>query len=279
MIDGVANTYSYLGSRSFDDCVDELAGAGFRRVEAMVGPGHLWPDALDASARAGLARGLAARGVALETINQPNLDLNLASADPAMRAHSVRRFADAVRLAGDLGCPRVVVGPGKANPLAPAPRASLEGWLLDALGALDAVARPLGVRLLLENMPFAFMPRFDDLHAFAARAGDLVGGLVFDVANAWFVGEDPAAAMRAAADAIELVHVSDTGRDRYAHAPIGAGDVPWREAGAAYAALGRAPPVVAEIVSAHPRDDLPGAFVRLRQLGWTFGARAPARAA
>jgi sugar phosphate isomerase/epimerase len=123
------------------------------------------------------------------------------------------------------------------------------------------------------------MPRFDDLHAFAARAGDLVGGLVFDVANAWFVGEDPAAAMIAAGGAIELVHVSDTGRDRYAHAPIGAGDVPWRDVGVAYAALGHAPPVVAEIVSARPRDDLPGTFVRLREFGWTPGTRSPARAA
>lgn len=279
MIAGVANTYSYLGSHAFEACVDELVDAGFRRVEAMIGPGHLWPDALDAAARSALARGLAARGVVLETINQPNLDLNLASADPAMRAHTVRRFTDAVRLAGDLGCPRVVIGPGKANPLAPAPRASLEGWLLDALRALDAVARPLRVRLLLENMPFAFMPRFDDLHAFATRAGDLVGGLVFDVANAWFVGEDPAAAMAAADGAIALVHVSDTGRDRYAHAPIGAGDVPWRDTGAAYAALVHAPPVVAEIVSARPRDDLPGAFARLRELGWAPDARSPARAA
>ncbi len=261
-----ANTYSYLLSHSFEACVGELAEAGFMRVEAMIGPGHLWPDALDVSERKRLRRFVARLGIELVSLNQPNLDLNVASLDPPMREHSVRRFADAIRLAADLGCPRVVVGPGKANPLLPVARPRLEALLAESLDELVPLGERLGIRVLLENMPFAFLPSLRDLLDVVSRLGSV--GLVYDVANGWFIGEDPSAALVQGASVIELVHVSDTTRDRYAHAPIGVGTVPWREVGRAYAGLPTSPRVVAEIVSATPSLDLPGAFDALREFGW-----------
>jgi sugar phosphate isomerase/epimerase len=266
MARGVANTYSFLLSHSLEACSALLADLGFTRLEAMIGPGHLWPEDLDAAGRARLRRHLGRIGMELVTLNQPNLDLNLASLDGAMRAHSERRFADALRLAADLGCPRVVVGPGKPNPLLPAPRERLEGLLAGPLERLLRMGERLGVAVLLENMPFAFLPRLADLIALHRRVGGF--GVVYDVANAWFVGEDPAAGLAEGAGLIEVVHVSDTGRDRYAHAPIGAGDVPWREAGRAFAALADRVPLVAEIISESPSKDLADAFRALHGLGW-----------
>jgi L-ribulose-5-phosphate 3-epimerase len=266
-VDAVANTYSYLLSHSLEACASELADAGFARIEAMIGPGHLWPDALDHRQRVALRRFLEQRGVEVVTLNQPNLDLNLVSRDDAMRAHSLHRFEQAVLLAADLGCARVVVGPGKANPLLPSPSEHLAVWLVQALESLQRVAQPLGVRILLENMPFAFLPRLDDLLDFLRRLEGLEVGLVYDIANGWFVGEDPVAALARGAEAIEIVHVSDTGRDRYAHAPIGEGTVPWQDVGRGYALLSGVP-VVAEIVSMNPASDLVEAFVALRGLGW-----------
>lgn len=273
----VANTYSFLLSHGFEDSVDALSALGFSRVEAMIGPGHLWPDALDAADRRALGRRLRGRGVELTTINQPNLDLNLVALDPAARDHARRRFEDAVRLAADLGCPAVVVGPGKANPLLPAPRERLRPWLVEALDGLAQVARPLGVRLLVENMPFAFLPRCDELVALADDLDGLDLGLVVDVANCWFAGEDPRAALERGGSRVALVHVSDTARDRYAHAPIGEGTVPWRDVALGYASLPAPVPVVAEIVSAAPLRDLADAFVRLGACGWPFPV--PAREA
>lgn len=263
----VANTYSYLLSHSLEACASELAEAGFARIEAMLGPGHLWPDALDQRKRAALRHCLEELGIEVVTLNQPNLDLNLVSRDVGMRAHSLHRFEQAVLLAADLGCARVVVGPGKANPLLPSPSDQLAVWLVEALEALQRVALRNGVRILLENMPFAFLPRLDDLLGFLRRVEGLDVGLVYDIANGWFVGEDPVAALARGADAIDVVHISDTGRDRYAHAPIGEGTVPWRDIGLAYP-LPAGVPVVAEIVSANPGPDLVEAFVALRGLGW-----------
>ena len=51
-----------------------------------------------------------------------------------------------------------IVGPGKANPLFPMPRDRMVSYFYRALDKLAPLARQVGTRLFIENMPFAFLP-------------------------------------------------------------------------------------------------------------------------
>lgn len=263
-----ANTYSFTLSHTVAASLEILAAHGFRAFEAMISPDHLWPEALDPAARRELAARASGAGLRIISINQPNIDLNLAALDPGMRRLTLDRLLKSVDLAADLGAAQVVVGPGKPNPLLPAPRERLMDSFLAAFGALRDRARARGVSLALENMPFAFLPAADDLVEALARIDDPTVGVVYDVANAVFIGADPVAELGRLAGRVTLVHVSDTGRTRYLHAPIGAGEVPFDAIGEALAALGYGGPVVAEIISDRPAEHLPASYRALRALGW-----------
>ena len=57
--------------------------------------------------------------------------------------------------------------------------------------------------------------------------------IVYDVANAAYIGEDPVACLLSAHSTIGLVHISDTGLEEWGHDPIGTGVVKFGELGVA----------------------------------------------
>ena len=158
------NTYAYTFSHTAADCLQAYAGSA-RGLEVMMYPGHAWPDDLDAAARRDLVKLSADTGVPLISLNSPNIDINVAAAAPGMRAYSIDLVCRIIKLAGDLGVPGVVFGPGKQNPLMPAPRETLLGYFQDAMERFVPAARAAGTRLLAENMPFAFLPDAESLMA------------------------------------------------------------------------------------------------------------------
>jgi len=262
-----ANTYSYIQRGPAFDAVTSLAG-DFRVFELMAYPGCLWPAELDAVARRELRARLADAGVRVVALNTPNVDLNLAAAAPEMRAHTLRILGGIVELAGDLGVPAVVIGPGKANPLFPEPSARLEENLASSLDVLHPLARDKGVKLLLENMPFAFLPRAGEVMDFLGRYGAADIAALYDAANAYFAGEDPSAALLAMAPRLAYVHLSDTGLAPYRHDPVGTGTVPFEQVAETFRGLGRPYDVVLEIISRDPDRDLRESARRLRARGW-----------
>ena len=187
--------------------------------------------------RAALRRLIIQRGLRVVTLNMPNIDMNVAGASVEMRRYTLDLLRQIVELAGDLGVPGVVVGPGKANPLFPAPRDRLEGYFFAALDELAPLARKVGTSLWVENMPFAFIPDIEGLMQALDRYGNGDVGVVYDVANGHFIKEDLGEALRRCRKRLKLVHLSDTGQQVYRHDPVGAGDVPFAQV----------PPVLNEI--------------------------------
>ncbi len=190
------NTYAYTGSHSAAECLTHLADQGYSDFELMMVPGHLWPASADAPARRALRRLAESRGLRLLSLNMPNIDLNIAAAAEEMRRHTLGILHAILGLAGDLGVPGVVIGPGKANPLMPAPEEVLLGHFFRALDELAPHAERVGTKLYVENMPFAFLPRADELMAALERYGDERIAVIYDVANGHFAGEDPAEGLR-----------------------------------------------------------------------------------
>ncbi len=211
------NTYAYTGSHPAADCLAHLADQGFAEFELMMVPGHLWPASADAAARRALGRLIEARGLRVASLNMPNIDLNIAALAEEMRRHTLGILHGILGLAGELGVPGVVIGPGKANPLMPAPEEVLLGYFFRALDELAPHAERVGTRLYVENMPFAFLPHADQLMATLERYGDPRIRVIYDVANGHFIGEDPGEGLRRVSSRLALVHVSDTPREVYRH--------------------------------------------------------------
>src|SRR5690606_14363513 len=93
--------------------------------------------------------------------------------------------------------------------------------------------RQAGVRLLLENTPYCFRPTIGELVDVVEQVKSEHLGIVYDVANAAYIDEDPAASLEAHARHIGLLHVSDTGTEVWGHDPIGTGIIDFEKLGRA----------------------------------------------
>jgi L-ribulose-5-phosphate 3-epimerase len=262
------NTYSYTASHAALDCLRHLAAQGYTDFELMIYPGHLWPAATDAAGRHALRTFVNGQGLRILSLNMPNIDMNIAAAAEEMRRHTLGLLHAILELAGDLEVPGVVVGPGKANPLLPLPTELLLGHFFRALDELAPHAERVGTQLYVENMPFAFLPDAESLVAALERYGDDRIAVIYDVANAVFIGEDLGAGLRRVQPRLRLVHLSDTPREVYRHSRVGEGVVPFAEIPALLDEVRYADPPMLEIIADDPDRAIEASVERLFALGW-----------
>ncbi len=262
------NTYSYIFGGSAYDTVARLADQGYGGVELMFFPGHLWPAELDATKLRGL-RSLCEQRLRLVSVNMPNVDMNVAAAAEEMRAYTLDLLTRFIRCAGELGAGGIVVGPGKPNPLFPMPRERMMSHFYRALDVLAPLARQCGTRLLLENMPFAFLPDAGGLMQAIDGYGDDGIRVIYDVANAHFIGEAPVDGLRRVQQRLSLVHFSDTTRQSYKHDPLGCGDVPLAGIPQAMKEIGCTELPMLEIISRNPDADIADSCRRMREMGFS----------
>ena len=265
------NTYSYIFGGSAADTVARLADQGYGGVELMFFPGHLWPAELDAAKLRGL-RNLCEQRLRLVAVNMPNVDINVAAAAEEMRAYTLDLLIKFVRCAGELGAGGIIIGPGKPNPLFPMPRDRMVSHFYRALDVLAPLAREVGTRLLIENMPFGFLPDAESLMNVVDFYGDAGIRVIYDVANAHFIGEAPTEGLRRVRDRLSLVHFSDTTRQTYKHDPLGHGDVPLAGIASAMKEAGYSELPMLEIISRSPDADIADSCARMREAG--FGGEA-----
>jgi sugar phosphate isomerase/epimerase len=266
------NTYSYTLTHDVRSCVAALGERGYTEFELMMYPKHLWPADIDRAGRQALRRFIEPNGLRITTLNMPNIDLNVAAAAAEMRAHTLANLRGVVELAGDLGAPGVVIGPGKPNPLLPAPTELLMGYFFAALDTLAPLAERAGTALYVENMPFAFLPAIDAMLAALDRYGNDRIGVVYDVANGHFIGEDIGAALRKCRKRLKIVHLSDTNQKVYRHDPVGMGTVDFASVPAVLDEIGYRKRPVLEIISSDADRGIDDSVAKLVATG--FGRAA-----
>lgn len=260
------NTYSYIFGGSAAETVARLADQGYGGVELMFFPGHLWPAELDASKLRSLRR-LCETRLRLVAVNMPNVDINVAAAAEEMRTYTLDLLTKIVRCAGELGAGGIIVGPGKPNPLFPMPRERMISYFYRALDRLAPLARQAGTKLLIENMPFAFLPDAQSLMQVVDLYGDESIRVIYDVANAHFIGEAPTDGLRRVRDRLALVHFSDTTRQSYKHDPLGRGDVPLAGLASTLKEVGYSELPMLEVISHNPDADIAQSCMILQQAG------------
>jgi sugar phosphate isomerase/epimerase len=263
-----ANTYSYTLEYPVRACIERLAARGFREFELMMYPGHLWPAHIDGKGRRELKDFMAGEGLRVGTLNMPNVDLNIAAATDEMRTMTLGILRGVVGLAGDLGADGVVIGVGKANPLFPMPREKMVAHFYKALDELVPLAQEKGTAIFVENMPFAFLPKIDEMLEAIERYGDQRVGVVYDVANGHFMKEDVSEGLRKCAPRLRVVHLSDTNQAVYKHDAVGLGTVDFRPVPAVLAEIGFTNKPVLEIIAPDPDAAIGDSVRRLSELGW-----------
>lgn len=262
------NTYGYIWSIPAPQCVRRLARLGYRQFEFLLQPPHLSFDDVGPEARRELRSILKDVGAYKTTINLPSLDHNLASPFSRVRAATVAMFEDTIDLAADIGAETVIVVPGRMSPLFPPSIEDRTAWVVDGISKLLPRAEDRGVGLAVENVPFAAFPDATSLESFVRGFGSPAIGVCYDVANAHFIGENPAMGIRQLADLLRIVHLSDTGRRTWRHDQIGMGTVPFAEVVEAMDAVAFEGACTLEIISQDPDAGILNSHRALEPLGF-----------
>lgn len=229
----IINTFSYLWQTSAIDAISELVDNGYRTFEVPISSPHCWPEEISDAQRTTAKATLDASGARIRSLNAGGYDINLASPGANMRRKSIEHIASVIDLAVAWDVPDVVISPGTRRPMISPSLDRVHGWLYESFETLLPLAKQAGKRLLMENTPYCFTPFIGDLAGIVTTVDDDALKIVYDVANAAYIEEEPVAALLAHSEHIELIHISDTGTDIWGHDPIGTGVIDFVGLGAA----------------------------------------------
>jgi sugar phosphate isomerase/epimerase len=227
---------------------------------------------MSSSERSAIRARLNACGAKIRSLNAGGYDINLASPAANMRRKSVEHIKSVIDLAAAWGVAEVVISPGTRRPMISPSLEKTYGWMCESLENLIPLARQAGARLLFENTPYCFTPTIGDLAGIVSTVDDDSLKVVYDVANAAYIGEDPVTGLLSNHESIGLVHISDTGLEAWGHDPIGTGVIDWDALGKAVKTTCGADNVVLEIIrEENPVQEFAKAMQDLRNQGWELG--------
>jgi sugar phosphate isomerase/epimerase len=268
-----ASTFPFLYSHSGLDALKHLKTLGYDRFEMMIFPPHCWPAEMTKAQRAEIGKWLDGEGGRITSFCYPLLDNNPNSVDRLMRQYTLDRYREAIDLAAEWKCPEVVAIPGPVNSLINPPVKWMLDWFVEGMKTLVAHAKGTGVGLLLENVPFTFLPTAADMKRTAEMIDPSIG-VNFDVCNSAYIKEDVPAAIRLLGKMIRNVHISDSGYGDFKHDRLGTGIVQPGPAAKALVEIGYTGTTVLEIIADaldpknDPDGDIRASHAILAQNGW-----------
>jgi len=248
--------------------VSHAAAGGWNGIEWRGGPDGTVRTDWPAERRGVLRRAVedsGLRSIAVTTYS------NVISGDPGLVQASIADAVAHAELARDLRAPAIRVFLGERDD--DASHRTLERRAIDALGELLEHVRPLGVTVAIE--PHDDHVRSERIRPILDALPDPALGVVWDIGNAWSVGEDPAAGLTAYAGRICWVQVKDgTGIGAtWRLCDLGAGEVPLERALASLAETCAAadadlPPISLEWERAWDPELTPAEIALPRAHGW-----------
>jgi sugar phosphate isomerase/epimerase len=268
-----ASTFPFLYSHSGLDALRHLRELGYDSFEMMIFPPHCWPAEMSAADRRATRDWLLGEGARISSFCYPLLDNNPNSTDRIMRRYTLDRYREAIDLAAEWGCPYVCAIPGAIGTLINPPRQWMIDWFVEGMKELVQHAKGTGVQIIIENVPFTFLPTAKDMAETAALIGPEVG-VNFDICNSAFIHEDPAEAIRLLGSLVKNVHISDSGPDVFKHDRLGTGIVRPGPAAQALRDIGYQGTTVLEIITdalqpgADPDGDIRASHAILAAEGW-----------
>ena len=268
-----ASTFPYLYSHSGLDALKHLHMMGYSLFEMMMFPPHCWPREMSADQRKACRSWLDDTGTRITSFCYPLLDNNPNGVDVLMREYTLDRYREMIDLAAEWRCPYLCAIPGPVNSLINPPAEWMRDWFVEGMKKLVDHAEGTGVEIILENVPFTFLPTAKDMLDVADDIGPGVG-INFDVCNSAFIKEDVPGAIRLLGDRIKNVHISDSGYDEFLHARLGTGVVDVGSTAEALREIGYERVTVLEIIADamipenDPDGDIRASHAIIAEAGW-----------
>lgn len=245
------STYVYVTQRLHPGLLDSLVRGRAQAIEIFCARGHL--DYTNRAHVREIAAWFKTSGVPLNSMHSPMFNdyewgrsgappINPADPDRKRRIEAMDEIKRALEVAEQVPFRFLVQHMGMGGEAYDAHKFEAG---LSSLEHLRAFAKPLGVTLLVENIPnelstparlleFLTAGHFDDL------------GVCFDVGHAHLAG-GVEAAFEMLKSRIQSTHVHDNGGDRDSHLWPGEGSVDWNQAMALLRSAPQAPPLLMEI--------------------------------
>jgi sugar phosphate isomerase/epimerase len=246
------STYIYVKERLHPGLLDGLVRGGAQTLEIFAARQHL-----DYANRKQHIREIAewfrTSGVSLHSVHSPlyadyewgragSPPVNLVATDRAQRIAAMDEIKRAIEVAEQIPFRFLIQHLGVGN------ESFSDQKFEDAMTSVEhlrAFAKPLGVRILLENIPnelstpdklmeFIQFARFDDV------------GVCFDVGHAHIMG-DVAQAFETLKNRIRSTHIHDNAKDRDSHLWPGNGSIDWKQAMELLRSAPHTPPLLLEI--------------------------------
>jgi sugar phosphate isomerase/epimerase len=273
MVRGVS-TYLYVRERLHPGILDGLARNGVQAIEIFAARQHLDYANRKAHVRE-IAEWFRGSGVPLQSVHAPlysdyewgrtgSPPVNIASTDRAARVDAMDEIKRALEIAEQIPFRFLIQHLGTSNEAFDEKKFEAA---MTSIEHLRAFAKPLGVRILLENIPNELsMPDklVEMIHA--AHFDDV--GICFDFGHAHMMGS--------VGEAFEIVrplvcstHVHDNDKARDAHLWPGAGTIDWKQAMELLRSAPQRPPLLFELEhdeKINPLEKLGPAFEKLEQI-------------
>lgn len=261
--------YAYLFNYTLEHALEEIKTMGFRYVEIMTAPPHIWPRSLDRRQRKDLRKHIEQLELELVAINPTYLDINMASPNPGMREESIKQIMEQIALANDLGARLIVVIVGKRHPLiAPPVEVVWEKYAREGVLRCVEHAEKNNVIFGLEHGPSLFIDSAEKMLFVLNEVKSPYMKIVFDVANASVV-EPVVPALDRVKDHIVHVHLSDTDCRRWSHSSIGKGKIDFRPIAEKLKEIRYSGVSILETTEPeNPTESIIGSVEKLSRLGW-----------
>ncbi len=215
-----AHTFGFVWRSSAPEAIEALGEAGFRHVELMATPPHFDPWRDDPSLTQTLRTLLRSYDMSLIALDLASSDINLASPSRDVVDFAVDAYIRAIARAAELGARSICVGSGRRHALLSSVNEQLMTTFKPAFARTYAEARRRGVGVALENHPQGLLADAPTIGAFLSAEGYGDVSVIYDVANAFAIGEDPVRGLETLWPRVDVIHFSDSPRGQWRHDPL-----------------------------------------------------------
>jgi deoxyribonuclease-4 len=220
-----AHTFGFVWQCGAEAAFEQIGAAGFRRIQLMATPPHFDPWVEDAARTARLRAILDRYGMSLLALDLASSDINLASPSRDVVDFAVEAYGRAVDRASELGARWICVGSGRRHALLAKANQQLMEAFRPAFARIYEKAQRGGIDVILENHPQGLLADAATIDRFLEAEGYGSVRVIYDVANAFAIGEDPVAGLDRLWPRLGIVHLSDSPKGQWRHDPIGSGEI------------------------------------------------------
>jgi deoxyribonuclease-4 len=251
-----AHTFGFVWQMDAEAALTALGEAGFRQVQLMASPPHFDPWCADTERTKRLRAIIEKYNLSVIALDLASNDINLASPADAARDFAVDSYCRAIDRGAELGARSICVGSGRRHPLLPDVNARLMDRYRAAFARVRDKAAACRLTFLLENHPQGLLAKADTIAQVLADEADDTTQVIYDVANAHAANETPGDGIAHLGHRIAIIHLSDAPPGEWRHDPIGSGTIDFAAIAEALRREAFAGPVVLEILSNAPLQDL-----------------------